>query len=506
MGESHKIAALVLNSVSHDIRVCKEADGLARAGFEVTILGIRDRRDRKPISLRESGVRIIRADPAGWEMYERYRGRMYSSLFAAGSFLLIGVLSVVRPTGLAVDDLILRAVDAIGVIGLFALLASPVAAIWYFRRSFRYWRFARNKAEMLGGGGHEGAASIFAGPRILLRRCSSFARGFVILFRTVRRSARMQRHLHAELDRLKPRFVHCHDLPTLPIGDAWCRRHPGVALVFDSHELFEEVAGLHPVLRWYWRRVLRRQAPRVDGFVTVNQSIAEEHRRRYPALPRAVVVRNAALLLERIPRDDGRLRKAAGLDGCSRILLYQGGFAKERGLENLVRASGDLPSGWVLVMMGWGNLENHLRQIAADVDPDGDRIHFIAPAPQSELRIWTAGADLGVIPYENTCLNHWFCSPNKLWEYAAAGVPILASPFPEMQREILDWGIGRLLPERLLGGDLATLLESIDAHEVSRMASACADFMRADHWEVYQERLDDLYRGLASSSADGRVD
>ena len=71
MGESHKIAALVLNSVSHDIRVCKEADGLARAGFEVTILGIRDRRDRKPISLRESGVRIIRADPAGWEMYER---------------------------------------------------------------------------------------------------------------------------------------------------------------------------------------------------------------------------------------------------------------------------------------------------------------------------------------------------------------------------------------------------------------------------------------------------
>jgi hypothetical protein len=57
-----------------------------------------------------------------------------------------------------------------------------------------------------------------------------------------------------------------------------------------------------------------------------------------------------------------------------------------------------------------------------------------------------------------------------------------------------------------LGGDLATLLESIDAHEVSRMASACADFMRADHWEVYQERLDDLYRGLASSSADGRVD
>ena len=46
------------------------------------------------------------------------------------------------------------------------------------------------------------------------------------------------------------------------------------------------------------------------------------------------------------------------------------------------------------------------------------------------------GADLGVAPIENVCLSYYFCSPNKLFEYINAGLPVVASDFPEMRQVI----------------------------------------------------------------------
>ncbi len=297
-----------------------------------------------------------------------------------------------------------------------------------------------------------------------------------------------------ELDRFEPHAVHCHDLPAVPIGAAWCARHPNARLIFDSHELYEEVAGFSKPMRSIWRTVLRRYAPRVHGFITINDSIAAEHARRHPALPRAVIVMNAAQLPVREPVDDGRLRQAAGLDSSERILLYQGGYSRHRGLEDLVRAAAGLPEGWTLVMMGWGGIEQHLRSIATKADPSSAKVRFIPPAPQQELCEWSAGATLGVIPYENTCLNHWFCTPNKLWEYPSSGVPVIASAFPELRRPIDKAGIGMLLPSPLNERTLHDLLASISPTDHRRMKAACRRFVETEHWEVFADRLVRAYR------------
>src|SRR5690606_10664221 len=158
-------------------------------------------------------------------------------------------------------------------------------------------------------------------------------------------------------------------------------------------------------------------------------SIAAWYAEKYPKLAPAVVVMNAT---EKAPPFDydGRLHRAAGLPDGARILLYQGGYASKRGLDYLVRSAEHLPADWTLVMMGWGTLEAHRRGVAAEIEVRtlGQRsppVRFVPPAPQTELPLWTAGGTIGVIPYENVGLNHWFCTPNKLWEYPNAGVPVL---------------------------------------------------------------------------------
>jgi len=214
-------------------------------------------------------------------------------------------------------------------------------------------------------------------------------------------------------------------------------------------------------------------------------------------LPEAVVVKNATVLPESPIRADGRLRRTAGVEPGARILLYQGGYSRLRGLDILVRAAPLLPEPWVLVMMGWGAFEQKLRTIASEVDPSGRWIRFIPGVPRDELAIWTADADLGVIPYENVCLNHWFCSPNKLWEYPVAGVPLLVSPFPELAGVVQKWGIGRQIDDPPTPKGIAEAVASISEAELATMSANCRVYIEADNWSVYERRLELLYRRLA---------
>lgn len=483
-----RVAAVVLNSVSHDARVIKEAESLVRAGYHVEVFGIQDNRVDDPVTTLESGLVIRRAD---------WKSRAYSSLALsiwAGGVLLFALAVVAysaiffnwpRVVAFLMSPAFIYAV--IYAVGLLPLLTIPVAC---HRKARRFKQISRN---LRGTGPTTESAK---------RSHWTLRQRLVAIGESLRR--RLFRHVQDEamlalIEAFRPTIVHCHDLHTIGVGLRLKRRF-GAKMVYDSHELFENQSMISRSAAAQARRRQRSAAPRLDGFITVNESIARTLRDRYPALPEPVVICNATPLPVEPVLDDGRLRDAAGVPTEERILLYQGGFAPRRGLEALVRAAPLLPAGWTLVMMGWGKFENRLRAVAAEVDPAGERIRFLPPAPREELASWTAGADLGVIPYENTCLNHWFCSPNKLWEYPVAGVPILASPFPELRGLIEPHGIGRLIDDPPSPRGIADAVAAITPEDLTSMKANCRRFITRDNWSVYDRRLVSLYDDLRTNA------
>ena len=120
------------------------------------------------------------------------------------------------------------------------------------------------------------------------------------------------------------------------------------------------------------------------------------------------------------------------------------------------------------------------------------------PVARDELEQWTQGASIGIIPYENDGLNHWFCSPNKLWEYPNAGVPILASCMPELRNVIQGAGIGWLLPPDHKAGDIARVISKIADEDIAEKRENCARHIERDNWRVYEKRLVECFNGLES--------
>ena len=301
-----------------------------------------------------------------------------------------------------------------------------------------------------------------------------------------------------------PDIIHAHDLDTL-LGAGGAARAAGVPLVYDAHELFTEMTTLSGTGRRVGRILERcriRQAARV---LTVNRSIARELSLRYGTQEPAVV--------RDCPPDPGPLKKNDGLrfrtgTGPGTLLvLYHGGFTPGRGLETLAAAFRDAQDA-ALVMMGWGPLKSGLVRECERLGLS-NRIHFLPPVPPEALLPLVAGADLGIIPYVPVSLNNRLSLPNKVFEFLAAGVPVLASDLPEISALLRETGAGLVYP----AGDhtsLSRALQSLAASPESlhRLRVNATRSRPAVTWEPEAKKLLDLYRTLIPArggSTEGHV-
>lgn len=285
----------------------------------------------------------------------------------------------------------------------------------------------------------------------------------------------------------RPDVVHAHDVNTLPTAWAAARR-AGSRLVYDAHEISTDREGyreLRGLIAWAEGRLM----PRADATITTTGMRAKFFARAY-GVPRPLVLQNRPRFADH-PRGT-LIRDRLGLADARPILLYQGGLQPGRGLEDLVAAMPALPP-CHLVYIGGGRMLAALQGMTAERGL-GERIHFIPTLPLAELLAWTASADIGVQPIRNTCLNHLSTDSNKLFEYAMAGLPVVASDFPEIRRVVRAHDIGLLFDPEVPGALEAALGRLLsDAPLRARLAGNARSSARALSWEAQEAALVGLY-------------
>ena len=118
------------------------------------------------------------------------------------------------------------------------------------------------------------------------------------------------------------------------------------------------------------------------------------------------------------------------IQGCN-VLLYQGIISVDRDLGVLAEALKQINMDLTLVMMG-KEIGSNSEKIK-DIYPKTIYLGYV-PAPL-HLEI-TSHALIGIANYDYSCLNNLFCAPNKIYEYAGFGIPILCNDVPGLVNTI----------------------------------------------------------------------
>jgi glycosyltransferase involved in cell wall biosynthesis len=288
-------------------------------------------------------------------------------------------------------------------------------------------------------------------------------------------------------------IYHFHDPELLPIG-VLLKIFTRAKVIYDVHEDVPE-----QILTKHWiphllRRPLaivfnifeKRLAKALDAVVVATEGIAEKFAHLKP-----IVVHNYPDL--RMLPDPSTERGK----GKEKVIVYIGGISKVRGAAEMVRALEHLNPILDVRLDLIGRFEPPELEQKLQVLPGYQRVRFLGWLPW-EVALERAQAAFAGLVLFHPGPNHTNSLPNKLFEYMAAGIPVVASNFP-LWKEIVERNRCGITVDPLDPKAIAQAIEYLLTHleEARQMGEngRCA-VAEKYNWEQEKEKLFNLYGEL----------
>lgn len=424
--ETQRVCMIVWNEFLHDARVTKEAETLAKAGYQVTVLAL------------------------------HLRGRAPKREIHPGGF------SVIRVPFLSQ--------------GIWRAIYGPITRLKSWRRGgdcqAPKQRDTKGSAVRSRPGIPRSVLSLMALPAKFATHCALF-------LEAVKQDAQI---------------YHAHDFNVL-LTTWLAARFRTAHVIYDAHEITTAREG-YRASRLFVRLIEGILVHRVDAMITTNRTRADFFQKEYGIQP-PLVLQNRCKLQS--SRHSNILRETLGLDDSLPIVLYQGGIQNGRGMRHLVQVAERVEDA-NFIFLGSGRQESTIREMIATKHLDR-RVFMVPMVPLEKLPLYTASADVGMQILRNTCLNHYTTESNKMFEYLMAGLPVVASNFPELRRIIEEYEVGLLVdPEDVDGIADAVKRLIADRSLYQRFRKNALAAARTLSWEEQEGRLVGLYHSLRTTS------
>jgi glycosyltransferase involved in cell wall biosynthesis len=302
----------------------------------------------------------------------------------------------------------------------------------------------------------------------------------------------------------KPDVIHCHDVEPLPAA-AIASRLLNRPFIYDCREIQSEMPGMRKP-KWFWlwlERTLARSAAAVIVTDAYRREIIGDMLRLPPE--RLHVLLNLPLCRSR-SREGETIRDRVGADRT--IGVYMGLVAPDRHIEDLIEAVAYLPDEYTLALAGPVDEEYRakLDERIAGLNLES-RVYFAGPKPWSELVHFISTADCAFALYDSSSLNNRYCSPNKLFEAAMAGVPVVATANPLIV-DVLTETKGGACVEPVTPVSIAnTVRQVLEQWSNPTKREGLSKLVESRYsWECQEDEFVKLYQGLvpAESAPSGR--
>jgi glycosyltransferase involved in cell wall biosynthesis len=289
----------------------------------------------------------------------------------------------------------------------------------------------------------------------------------------------------------------------------------GAPLAYEAHGIAADAAKALPELlssaptasAAKLRRLERRDA-RVwrdaDAYVTITEGLARELRRRFGERPRiAVVPDGVRVAAERPDPHTDHADHLHQTDQKPFTIGYAGNLYPWKGVHLVIEVIAALRDTRGLIIGGHEREDDlaRLRALVEQLDCT-PRVTFTGRVAPVDVAPLLKQADVLMLPNPASAISTAFTSPLKLFEYMAAGRPIVASDLPSI-REILTDGHNAVLVEpgnpQALTAAVRRLRE--DAGFGERLARQAREDVQQYTWDRRAAKLETLFTQVVEASA-----
>jgi glycosyltransferase involved in cell wall biosynthesis len=310
----------------------------------------------------------------------------------------------------------------------------------------------------------------------------------------LKRMLKVPRVFFAEAIQHDFEILHLHDPELIPLGLRLKRR--GKKVIFDSHEdLPKQVLGKHylnnvtrvvlsKVLSMYESSVCRR----FDAIVAATPFIRDKFRK---INSNTIDINNFPILEELTVENE--------IPDESRAVCYLGGIAAIRGIKEMVRAM-ELVKHDSILLLGGAFDDSDIKSKVTSY-PGWKCVDYLGWLDRDGVRDVLSRSRAGLVTL-HPLVNYLDSLPVKMFEYMAAGLPVIASDFP-LWRQIIESSDCGICVNPLNPQDIAAAIDKLienpdEAHRMGKNGRRAVN--ERYNWAIEEKKLLDLYSRISSGS------
>jgi|GEM_PF-2030073 len=500
-----KVCIVAAKDLSWNTRVVRQARVLREAGHEVTVISLIA--PAQELMATAPGTRFLTIGQMKmviWSAIEYRLSRLRWPMRVRRNRIVRAILTILAAPVWVVRHAI-RACRSILSERMPDTREDRSGLAYFLRRSlWRAWRQCRRIGQFLG------QPAISRWPGRIACRLVRLARRLVRAFPAhapMSRSIAFAQYATLALAGRDFDCVQAHDSHALRAG--WkIARGRKARFVYDAVEIPDDRSGLaarqHDGLFFRLNSALEaRIIRRADKIITVSDGLAQWTATRY-GTERPELVRNCRFYED--AGSDERIRRAIGLRDGECLALYLNSLYSGQGLEQLVQSFSFLPDHIHIATLGPVQEKPIAEKLISLAESIGvaNRFHILDPVSPTDVVSYASGADIGVIPRQNSCLNNAISLPNRVFELVMARLPIAAPSLPDMKNFVTEYGIGLSFDETDPKDIARIVSEMLRPERLGEFRTNVAAAARELCWENEGLRYRRILESVANVSAPGR--
>ncbi len=272
-----------------------------------------------------------------------------------------------------------------------------------------------------------------------------------------------------------------------------------VPVFYDAHEYWAESdVNSFEFENNYWIALEKRLVGYADHRQIVSPGLAkmlgEQYHCSFDCLPNCEPLVSNRIFADKLPESADELRR------CT--FVFQGGFSQGRGLDLLINAWVNTSERAILLLRGRDTeYKAEMIKLAEKTGLLGSRIFFPEPVDETDMIRSASKSDVGIAPYPPINNLYANCSPNKLSQYMAAGIPILAND-TNFVRDVITEGQCGIVVDFSRVADLVSAVNRLSLDTELRNQMAASGFEYYSNTFNWQKVSGSFYRLLQMTASE----